>query len=101
METRTDDLVITPLIRPLNHAATRWAVMAERAFLVRLEGGCQVPIAGYATLSGERLRMTGLVADLQGQTFVMETLAGPAENAETIGLEPGGTIAGKGRARNP
>jgi len=87
VETRVDDPVITPLVSPLNHATTRWAVMAERAFLARLEGGCQVPIAGHATLTGEHLRMTGLVADLQGTFFVSETLEGPAENAEAIGLE--------------
>jgi hydroxymethylbilane synthase len=87
VETRTDDPVITPLINPLNHDATRWAVMAERAFLARLEGGCQVPIAGHATLTGGHLSMTGLVADLQGTFFVSETLAGPAADAETIGLE--------------
>ena len=87
VETRIDDPVITPLINPLNHAATRWAIMAQRAFLARLEGGCQVPIAGHATLDGGRLRMTGLVADLQGTFFISETLEGPAENAETIGLE--------------
>jgi hydroxymethylbilane synthase len=86
IETRTDDPVIAPLIAPLNHTDTRWAVLAERAFLTRLEGGCQVPIAGHAVLDGEYLRLTGLVADLDGNAMVRQTLTGPAENAETIGL---------------
>ena len=55
IETRIADPVITPLVSALNHAATRSAVLAERAFLARLEGGCQVPIAGHATLAGDRL----------------------------------------------
>ena len=59
---------------------------AERAFLTRLEGGCQVPIAGHAVVDGEHLSMTGLVADLDGQTLVRQTLAGASKDAEAIGL---------------
>lgn len=86
VETRVDDPKIGPVIRPLEHAVSRWAVLAERAFLAKLEGGCQVPIAGHATLQGEQLSITGLVADLDGQTVVKETLEGPAETAASIGL---------------
>ena len=96
IETRIADPVITPLVSALNHAATRSAVLAERAFLARLEGGCQVPIAGHATLAGDRLSMTGLVADLEGQTVVRETLEGPADQAETIGLELAGKLLERG-----
>ena len=92
IETRLADPVITPLVSALNHAGTRSAVLAERAFLARLEGGCQVPIAGHATLAGDRLSMTGLVADLKGQILVRETLEGPAEQAETIVLELAGKL---------
>ena len=86
VETRADDPLIGPLIAPLNHGATHWAVRAERAFLTRLEGGCQVPIAGHAVVDGEHLSMTGLVADLDGQTLVRQTLAGASKDAEAIGL---------------
>jgi len=86
VETRAGDPVMAPLMVLLDHAVTRRAVQAERAFLARLEGGCQVPIAGHATLDGDRLRMTGLVADLDGRTMVRHTLDGPADNAEAIGL---------------
>jgi hydroxymethylbilane synthase len=96
IETRITDPVITPFVSALNHATTRSAVLAERAFLARLEGGCQVPIAGHATLTGDRLSMTGLVADLQGQTMVRETLEGPAEQAETIGLDLAGKLLERG-----
>ena len=96
IETRLADPVITPLVSALNHAATRSAVLAERAFLALLEGGCQVPIAGHATLAGDRLSMSGLVADLEGQTLVRETLEGPAEQAETIGLDLAGKLLERG-----
>jgi hydroxymethylbilane synthase len=96
IETRAGDPVTDPLIAPLNHSATRWAVLAERAFLTRLEGGCQVPIAGYAVLDGGQLRMTGLVADLAGETMVRQTLAGPVATAETIGLTLAETLLAQG-----
>jgi hydroxymethylbilane synthase len=86
VETRAADPTISPLMAPLDHGATRQAVLAERAFLARLEGGCQVPIAGHARLDGDHLSMTGLVADLDGRAMIRQMLEGPAENAETIGL---------------
>ena len=96
VETRAADPQIAPLVAPLEDERTRLAVTAERAFLHRLEGGCQVPIAGHATLTGERLSITGLVADLQGEYYVSETLEGPAENAEAIGLELAGKLLEQG-----
>ena len=96
IEIREDDPVLTPLIAPLNHNDTRQAVMAERAFLARLEGGCQVPIAGHATLSGQTLTLTGLVADLEGRTLLKESLAGPSDQAPTIGLNLAQTLLDKG-----
>ena len=86
VEIRTADPVITPLMAPLDHWPTRQAVLAERAFLARLEGGCQVPIAGHAILDGDHLSMTGLVADLDGRTMVRHTWGGPAGSAKAIGL---------------
>ena len=96
VETRADDPLIGPLIAPLNHRATHWAVRAERAFLTHLEGGCQVPIAGHAVVDGEHLRMTGLVADLDGQTLVRQTLAGAAKDAQAIGLSLAEQLLDKG-----
>ena len=52
LETRVDDAETNALIDFFNHPETDWAVRAERAFLARLEGGCQVPIACHGTVSG-------------------------------------------------
>ena len=52
IECRANDASTLALLAPLDHAATRVATLAERAFLRRLEGGCQVPIAAYATVDG-------------------------------------------------
>lgn len=96
VETRREDPLITPLVAPLDHAETHRAVLAERAFLARLEGGCQVPIAGHATLSGDALTLTGLVAGLEGQPVIRETLSGPPAQAAAIGLKLAETLLAKG-----
>ncbi len=87
IETRKDDPAIGPRIDALNHPLTRTAVMAERAFLHRLEGGCQVPIAAHGTIEGDTLQITGLVAELDGSSVIRETLSGPAADPGAIGLD--------------
>ena len=60
-------------------------VSAERAFLNRLEGGCQVPIGGHAVMVGEELFLTGMVADLKGVRLVRKQMRGKVQQAESIG----------------
>lgn len=82
LEMRADDPMVRELIAPLNHPDTAAAVDAERAFLARLEGGCQVPIAGHATVENGIVKFSGLVADLKGERLVTGGgLAPPAEAA--------------------
>jgi len=85
IETRTEDAPTNELVAGLAHQPTMVAVRAERAFLRRLQGGCQVPIGGYATLEGERLVLTGMVADLQGRRVIRRVLHGEARQAEEVG----------------
>ncbi len=96
IETRDGDDRIAPLVAPLEDSPTRIAVTAERAFLHRLEGGCQVPIAGHATLKENRLALCGLVSDLKGEQVFREILAGPPAQAETIGQDLAGTLLEQG-----
>jgi len=72
LEARADDTRMHALLAPLNHYETRVAVEAERAFLARLEGGCQLPIGGHAALShnGTRLHMDALVGTPDGAQVV-------------------------------
>ncbi|MCB2225233.1 MAG: hydroxymethylbilane synthase [Desulfarculaceae bacterium] len=82
LEMRADDPLVRELIAPLNHPDTAAAVDAERAFLARLEGGCQVPIAGHAVVENGIVKFSGLVADLRGERLVTGGgLAPPAEAA--------------------
>ena len=85
IEGREDDAFVRSLLARLEHLPTRVTVTAERALLKRLEGGCQVPIAGHAVLEGENLTLDGLVVSLDGKRYVRYSLAGSMSEAESIG----------------
>lgn len=85
-ETRMNDPETKGLVSSLDDPGTRTAVSAERAFLKRLEGGCQVPIAAHAVVSGGSLRMSGLVASLDGRTVIRDKVSGAADQAEALGV---------------
>lgn len=85
IECRSDDEFINDLIAPLNHPATRIRVLAERAMNDRLEGGCQVPIGGYAELDGNTLLIRGLVGRPDGSQMVRGEIAGRSEEGEFLG----------------
>lgn len=85
LEGRTDDGFVRDIVSALEHPPTRAAVVAERALLERLEGGCQVPIAAHARLAGERLRLDGLIASVDGRRLVRDHVEGLAAEARELG----------------
>ncbi|WP_417909426.1 hydroxymethylbilane synthase [Candidatus Electronema sp. PJ] len=85
IELREADNDLLAGLQFLHHADTAAAVAAERAFLLRLEGGCQVPIGGFATVAGNTVKLTGLIASLDGEKVFKEQLAGPVAEAAKIG----------------
>ena len=86
LEGRKDDTLVRDLVAQFEHRPSRIAVTAERALLAGLEGGCQVPIAGYATLQGDTLTLDGLVASLDGKRYIRQVVSGLAGEAESIGM---------------
>ena len=96
IECRVEDPETNALIAPLRHEATWYAVLAERAFLATLEGGCQVPIAGYAQFDGDTLTMRGLVGSLDGQTLIRGSRRGSPVEAEMLGQALGEEILDRG-----
>ncbi|WP_341327947.1 hydroxymethylbilane synthase [Methylotuvimicrobium sp. KM2] len=86
IECRSDDTVINELLSRLHDPETHICVSAERAMNARLKGGCQVPIAGFATLQSGTLYMRGLVGDPDGSVIYRAERSGPAEQAEQIGV---------------
>ncbi len=87
VEARTDDPAVGPMVATMDHAPTRAVVAGERAFLKRLEGGCQVPIAGHGTISDQTFTLIGLVADVDGAKVIKGEKSGPIASSETIGID--------------
>ncbi len=87
IETREDRGDVMDLIAFLNHHETSLAVRAERAFLKRLEGGCQVPIAAHGTIDGDRLCLVGLVGSIDGSRVLEGRVEGHAQEWERLGVE--------------
>ena len=86
LECRAQDQAVLDLIQPLLHSETDACVRAERAFNAYLEGGCQVPIAGYATLNGHNITIEGRVGSVDGQTLLIATQHGDYLQAEALGV---------------
>ncbi|MFB2934184.1 hydroxymethylbilane synthase [Aerosakkonemataceae cyanobacterium BLCC-F154] len=87
IECRADDTEVLSLIKVLEHTPTAQRCYAERAFLRELEGGCQVPIGVNTVIEGEQLTLTGVVASLDGQRLVKDTITGNANDAEQMGTQ--------------
>ena len=87
IEIRQNDPEIEPIIAALNHQESWTVVMGERAFLNRLEGGCQVPIAAHGKIEKSTFTLCGLVAAVDGTTVIKETLSGPEDSSESIGVK--------------
>jgi len=85
IELRTADKELLEGLMFLDHRDTTVAVTAERAFLLRLEGGCQVPIAGFCQVNGDEITMTGLVASMDGKEVIKKSSTGAADQAAAIG----------------
>jgi len=85
IECRSDDEAVQSLIAPLADRDTTLRVQAERAMNERLEGGCQVPIAGYAVLEGDELWLRGLVGEPDGSRVLRAEIRGPASDAVELG----------------
>ena len=86
LELRADDEKTRNLISFLNDPETELAARAERAFLKELEGGCQVPLAGYARVERDLMVMDGMVAELDGGVILRQQLAGGKDKPEDLGI---------------
>ena len=96
IEIRVNDAVTTAAVAGLDHSPTRRVVLGERAFLHRLQGGCQVPIAAFARIIDSHLQIDGLVGTVDGKQLVKHHLEGPLEKAEILGTELAEILLGKG-----
>ena len=87
IECRTDDVQVHALLAPLADAETTYCVRAERAMNNHLQGGCQVPIGGYAVLQQGQLYLRALVGDIDGSRIIRAEGKSAVENAEILGVQ--------------
>ncbi len=89
IECRADDTEVRELLAFLNHRDTCLCTSAERAFLGLVEGGCQVPIGVHAEVTGGTVHLDAIIASLDGQRILRDSLDCPAEDAVRGGQELG------------
>jgi len=87
IEVRNDQPVFQQLVAPLDHQVTHMAVLAERALLRKLEGGCQIPVAAFGELKGDQIFLQALVGSVQGDKIIRDSIQGPLDNPEELGIQ--------------
>ena len=98
IECRDDDDALAAVLAKLQDTDAKTTTTAERAIARRLEASCQSPVASYATLDGDRLELTGLVASADGRRILRESVSGVRADAETIGLSLADRLLDEGAA---
>ncbi|MGZ3536337.1 MAG: hydroxymethylbilane synthase, partial [Thermodesulfobacteriota bacterium] len=96
IETRQDDRVIEEQIQFLEDRDSWIVVSAERSFLKKLEGGCQVPIAAFARAAGATLQIEGLVGTIDGKRILRERVEGDLDEPESLGTKLADILLSKG-----
>jgi len=85
VESRVDDERVANIIKQLNHLSTFHSIIAERAFLFALGGGCRAPIAALGTVNGKILHIDGLISNVSGTRIIRDSEQGRVEEAQEIG----------------
>lgn len=96
VEVRTGDVRILELVAKFDDAPTRTCIIAERAFLRRLEGGCQVPVGANAVLENGQVHLEGMVGSLDGNSVFRKSINGDACRAEKLGVSLAETLIDMG-----
>ena len=98
LECRRDDPETLGLVQRVDHPPTHQAVLAERAFLRTLQGGCQVPIGAAGEVIGETLTLRGAVLSPDGSHRIEATVRGMSRDAEQLGRELANELLERGAA---
>lgn len=96
LEIREADAAMHALLAKVDHAPTRATVLAERAFLRRVQGGCQAPVGAHATLQGEYLILEAMVAAMDGSKVLRRSMEGPMAKPEELGTALAEELLGMG-----
>ena len=96
IESRTDDARTCAWLAAIDHKPTSICVAAEHAMLAVLDGSCRTPIAGHAVLSGDSLRLRGLIVKPDGSELLATERQGPARDSEAMGRDAGQELKRRG-----
>jgi hydroxymethylbilane synthase len=97
VQTRAEDISTVKRVRAAVHSEPdAQRVAAERAFMARLDGGCQTPMAAYATLEGGTLALSALIARPDGSQMLRAQRSGPAVEPEQLGRAVAEELLGRG-----
>lgn len=96
IEIREDDEEVANLVKALEHRESALAILAERAMLRKLEGGCQIPIGALGQVEGNNLKLEGVVASLDGTKVLRTSVEGKVSEAEALGLKLANILLGMG-----
>ena len=99
IECRTDDVAVQALLVPLADEETTKCVLAERAMNAHLQGGCQVPIGGYAVLENDKIYLRALVGELDGSAIIRAEGKSAVESAEELGVQIAEQLLAQGADR--
>lgn len=99
VEIRSDDAPLKEMLQKLNDENTQICVTAERSFLRRLEGGCQVPIGAYAFLKDDKIFLEGMAGSADGSVNLRDSVSGEKENAAELGVRLAQNLVAKGADR--
>jgi len=89
IESRIGDERVGKLLAPINHRPTGAALECERAFLGALDGSCRTPIAGLATIEGDRISFSGMILTPDGRQSHEISAEGAVADARSIGHDAG------------
>ncbi|MFC1474419.1 hydroxymethylbilane synthase [bacterium] len=96
VEIRSGDDRIKSFIKKLDHADTRHATDAERAFMLRLQGGCQVPVGVRTSIEDSTLTMSGMVSGLEGEPYLQDEISGDVSRAGKLGIQLADKLLARG-----
>lgn len=94
IESRKDDAEVTAILQLLHDDVTAKAATAERTFLKAIEGSCHVPVGGYATVDGDDVTLTGLIASVDGKEVLRVTKT--SSDAVALGKDVADDLLGRG-----
>lgn len=99
IEVRSDEIPVREILQPLNDENTNSCITAERSFLRTLEGGCQVPIGANAILQNDKIRLEGMVGNLDGSVNLRDSISGEKKDAADLGRFLAERLIAKGANR--